>query len=251
MSSLRNAISQLASKFAAGVLDAIRNASIEDLLREVQPNGAAPQPVARAAVETLAAPTPGRRRGRLVRRSADNIAQVVERMVALLGAHPKGLRSEQLRDKLGLRANEIPRPIAQDLAERKISKVGEKRATTYFAGAAKAVAAKTPPEPTAKVSKPAGKISKPSARKPAAPSANLKGTPKAAAKKAGAPKPKPQPAAKVAAPTKPAAKPKKKAPSKPAKPTLKAVAKPVEPKVTPAVQIEAAPPKAAPVEVPS
>ena len=46
MSSLRNAISQLASKFAAGVLDAIRNASIEDLLREVQPNGAAPQPVA-------------------------------------------------------------------------------------------------------------------------------------------------------------------------------------------------------------
>jgi hypothetical protein len=54
-------------------------------------------------------------------------------MVALLRAHPTGLRSEQIRAELGLRANEMPRPIAMALSKKKIRKTGQKRATTYFA----------------------------------------------------------------------------------------------------------------------
>ena len=54
-------------------------------------------------------------------------------VVAKLGEHKTGLRSEQLQKALKLDKREISGPLAQALAAKKISKKGEKRATTYFA----------------------------------------------------------------------------------------------------------------------
>ena len=152
-SSLRNRLSELAASFSAGVLDAIRGASLEELLSE-SPGGKTRAPArvpvragvhATAAAVVTGAAAPSRRRrngGRLPRRSAGDISQAVENIVGLLGENPGGLRAEQIRQKLGLQAKELPRPLKEGLEGGRLSKVGRKRATTYFAGAAPSKAAR-------------------------------------------------------------------------------------------------------------
>lgn len=178
---LRNSIHQMAADFASSVLKAIRGASLEDILTESQAGGAghaAPavrrgpgrprrNPLPAAAPAAHAAPTaragrPARaaRSGRLGRRSPADIANVIKRIVGLLESHPNGLRAEQIRASLSLQAKELPRPIADALAGHKISKVGEKRATTYFAGrrgASATVAKAAKPGKPAKKAKRGGK----------------------------------------------------------------------------------------------
>ena len=175
--SLRNRLNELAASFSAGVLDAIRGASLEELLSE-SPGGKA-RAVARTPVRSVAsapaAEAPSRRRpGRLPRRSAGDISQAVDKIVALLGDNPAGLRAEQIRQKLGLQAKELPRPLKEGLDGGRLSKVGRKRATTYFAGAS-----------------PKGKkaeASSPRAAKKAANAKKGRARPKAAAKKTAAKK---------------------------------------------------------------
>jgi hypothetical protein len=139
-SSLRNRLNELAASFSAGVLDAIRGASLEELLSESsggKTRAAARTPVRSAASATPAAAAPSRRRpGRLPRRSAGDISQAVDKIVGLLGDNPGGLRAEQIRQKLGLQAKELPRPLKEGLDGGRLSKVGRKRATTYFAAGA-------------------------------------------------------------------------------------------------------------------
>ena len=60
---------------------------------------------------------------------------MVDSIVSLLQKNPEGLRAEQIREALSCQAKELPRPLADALAEGRISKTGQKRATTYFAGA--------------------------------------------------------------------------------------------------------------------
>jgi len=154
---LRDTISDLAEAFAASVLNAIRQMSLDEILAEAQRTGGtyaqrgpskligAPAPAATATASS--APGKGRRKGggRLARRSQDQIDAVADSIVALLEKHPKGLRSEQIREMLKLDKKEIPRPIQEALSSNRITSEGQKRATTYFArsaGATKAAAKK-------------------------------------------------------------------------------------------------------------
>jgi hypothetical protein len=131
MSDLRNSIQSLAETFAAGVLQAIRSASLEDILAE----GAAPKrgrgrpPGKRGPGRSPAASTSKR----LARRSANDIAAVTDSIVALVKKHAEGLRAEQIRSQLGIAKKEWIRPLEAALASKKLTKKGEKRATTYFA----------------------------------------------------------------------------------------------------------------------
>lgn len=142
MSSLRSTLTDLAQTFAANVLEAIRQMSLDEILAETQGGGAVGGgrggPRARVALEVGAAGRTGRKKavggGRLSRRSADDIAAIVDDIVGLLEKHSEGLRAEQIRAQLGLEAKELPRPLADALAAKRISKKGQKRATTYFAG---------------------------------------------------------------------------------------------------------------------
>jgi hypothetical protein len=152
--SLRQKLSDLASSFAQDVLQAVRLAPIDELGvgstgqgRGAGPGrGAAPASRsntlegARASApdeEGEAAPSPssGRARpasgGRLGRRSAADIAHVIDRITALLRQSPKGLRAEQIRQNLGLQAKELPRPLKEGFEGGRFGKSGEKRATTY------------------------------------------------------------------------------------------------------------------------
>ena len=139
---LRSRLDDLASAFASGVLAAIRGASLEDLLSETSGSSGRGPSAARSASsrrpaaagpDAAAAPARTGKRGRLARRSATDIAGMIERIVGLLKQSPKGLRAEQIRARLGLVAKEMPRPLKEGLAAGRLAKSGEKRSTTYFA----------------------------------------------------------------------------------------------------------------------
>jgi hypothetical protein len=126
---LRDTLNRLALDFTRNVLQAIRSASLEDLERETKNASSfrGPRPTAKGPA--------ARKGGRLARRSADDLSAVVDRIVALLEAHPDGLRAEEIRNELGLLPKELPRPIAGALADKRITKHGQRRATRYFARA--------------------------------------------------------------------------------------------------------------------
>ncbi len=141
---LRDTISDLAEAFAASVLNAIRQMSLDEILAEAQRTGGtyaqrSPSKLigtsAPAAATASSAPKKAGRKagGRLARRSQDQIDAVADSIVSLLEKHPKGLRSEQIRSMLKLDRKEIPRPIQEALSAHKITSQGQKRATTYFA----------------------------------------------------------------------------------------------------------------------
>lgn len=137
MSNLRNAIEQLAATFADGVIAAIRSASFEEIASLGGPTTSARVRRGGAAA-AKAAPAGARSRigkgGRLRRRSKADLGAVLDSIVALVSKHPDGLRAEQIRKELGLVAKELPRPLAEGLDSKRLTKKGEKRATTYFAG---------------------------------------------------------------------------------------------------------------------
>jgi len=137
--SLRAHLNELASSFASGVLAAIRTASIEDLLAESGSGRRLPSVRVAGAARTV------RGSGRLARRSAEDIGRVLERITGLLRGTPRGLRAEEIRQRLNLLSKELPRPLKEGLATGRLGKSGNKRATTYFlkgGGRAAAPAAK-------------------------------------------------------------------------------------------------------------
>jgi hypothetical protein len=131
MSDLRSSIQSLAQSFAAGVLKAIRASSLEDILAET--SGARRGPGRPPGKRGPGRP-PGSSSKRLARRSAKDIASVTESIVALVKRHPKGLRAEQIRAELGIAKKEWMRPLGLALDSKKLTKKGQKRSTTYFAG---------------------------------------------------------------------------------------------------------------------
>lgn len=147
MSNLRNTIESLASQFASSVLDALRSASIDELA-DVAGRGAPARrgpgrPRAESNEGAAAAPRAGApgargaargRGGRLGRRTQSDITRMVESIVDVLAKNASGLRSEQIREALNVEAKELPRPLAEALSTGRVTKTGQKRATTYFAG---------------------------------------------------------------------------------------------------------------------
>ena len=136
-SSLRSQLNDLANTFADGVLAAIRTANLEDLLaesgsRRTRGGGGGGQP------------DPLRRKGgRLPRRSRDQIAKTLDRVVAAVkSSKGKGLRAEEIRKALSLDVREVPRVLKEGLRTRALRSKGQKRATTYFASAGGKVAPK-------------------------------------------------------------------------------------------------------------
>jgi hypothetical protein len=128
MGNLRTTIERLASDFAGSVIEALRSASIDELMELTNHRRRAPE---------ASAPASRARRGkggRLGRRSPTEIASMVDSIVSLLQKHPDGLRAEQIREALGCEAKELPRPLADGVEAGRLTKTGQKRATTYFAG---------------------------------------------------------------------------------------------------------------------
>ena len=118
-------------RFANAVVDAIRGASLHELVaadgRAGAGRGAASGPVAKATGPKTT------RTGRLKRRSSEDIGQVLDQIVALVKKNKDGLRAEQIRTELDLQAKELPRVLKEGLRSKRLRKAGQKRATVYSA----------------------------------------------------------------------------------------------------------------------
>jgi DNA/RNA-binding domain of Phe-tRNA-synthetase-like protein len=58
------------------------------------------------------------------RRSAETIAQELDKIVGLLKKNPDGMRSEHIREALGMIAKEMPRLLAEGLKTKKLKAKG-------------------------------------------------------------------------------------------------------------------------------
>jgi hypothetical protein len=99
-------------------------------------NGRRVQVVAGGDREAPPLSTPAARKGkngRLPRRSAEEIAAMLNKVVLLVRTQKNGLRAEEIRSKLGLLPKEMPRVLKEGIAAKKLTSKGQKRATTYFA----------------------------------------------------------------------------------------------------------------------
>ena len=70
--------------------------------------------------------------GRRVRRSAEQLAEVQEKVIAVLSKKP-GLTSEEIQETLGLEKRELQRPLTLLREERRIKTKGQKRGMKYYA----------------------------------------------------------------------------------------------------------------------
>jgi hypothetical protein len=135
MANLRSALDDLASSFAESVLDAIRGASLQDLLGETSgaPRRGPGRPKGAATPEANGKPARVVRSGRLQRRSPEDIAKALEQVVALVKKSKTGMRAEEIRQQLGMEAKEMPRVLKEGLVKKALKSRGQKRATTYTA----------------------------------------------------------------------------------------------------------------------
>lgn len=137
MSNLRSTIDRLASQFAGSIIEALRGASLDELMEVAGSRGAARRGRGGVAAAAAGAELGARRRGRggrLGRRTPDDIARMIDGIVDLLAKNPNGMRAEQIREALDVEAKELPRPLADAVASGRLTKTGQKRATTYYVG---------------------------------------------------------------------------------------------------------------------
>ncbi len=122
-------LSELATLFAQEVLATVRSVSLGELLAAPHGDEGAPRP---NEATTRKSPSVGRSSGRLPRRSAQEIAGTLEKIVRLVKGHKTGLRAEQIRQELGLSPKEMPRILKEGLSTNQLKSKGQKRATTYL-----------------------------------------------------------------------------------------------------------------------
>jgi len=172
-------IQALSADFATNIVAAIRQASLSELMGGLETHVTKP---AKAPKEP-AAPR-ARKAGRLPRRSLEDLNAMADRIVQAVSESSGGLRAEKIRAELGIAPNELARPLSVALADKRLTKIGHKRATIYIAATAKPA---TSPKTAPKAKKPAKKSAPKAKAKPKAP-AKKKPTAKKkpAAKKASA-----------------------------------------------------------------
>ena len=73
-----------------------------------------------------------------VRRSSEELHKLANEIVAIVKAHPKGIRTVDIKAKMGFDSGHarwklFAKPLSLALASKKIRKRGERNSTTYFA----------------------------------------------------------------------------------------------------------------------
>ncbi|HTB77372.1 MAG TPA: hypothetical protein VK762_29205 [Polyangiaceae bacterium] len=140
MANLQSQLNTLATNFANQVMATLQGASLHDLASSGGGgnvgNGRPVQVVAggdREAPPLSTRAAAKGKNGRLARRSADEIAAMLNKIVLLVKTQKNGLRAEEIRSKLGLLPKEMPRILKEGISTKKLTSKGQKRATTYFA----------------------------------------------------------------------------------------------------------------------
>jgi hypothetical protein len=124
---LESTLQSLAATFTQKLIEALSRSTLDDLL---EISGEAEWVNKKRTSGVLIPGKPAR----LARRSPEAIAELLTKVVTLLGHHSEGLRAEVIRTELGLQAKELPRIFREGTATNVLQCTGEKRATTYFVG---------------------------------------------------------------------------------------------------------------------
>jgi hypothetical protein len=137
---LRNRIRIAATQFTDDVIAvftetfAAAAAQFSGAPRKARAAKAAPVRHAPAGKKTRVAKKAKRASGKRIRRSTAALAKAGDQVLKLLASNRKGLRIEAINKAIGTTTRELMRPVQKLLDEKKIRKVGERRATTYFLG---------------------------------------------------------------------------------------------------------------------
>jgi hypothetical protein len=139
MPTLTSQLQSLAQSFTQQVIAAIQAAPLNEIMASGGTSTANPRSARALGGGGMPDPlviTPAKRAakpGRLPRRSAVEIAAMLSKIVLLVKTHKVGMRAEEIRSALGLQAKEMPRILKEGLAKKKLTRKGQKRATTYLA----------------------------------------------------------------------------------------------------------------------
>jgi hypothetical protein len=206
---LNESVQTLISKFVNDLRHLLSNVPLHDLISNEEIETVVPATLSRASKPR--ASTGAKRKvktgksGRLARRTPEQLREAAGEVAGLLKSNKDGLRSEEIREALGMDVREVPRVLKQAMEEGLIKILGGlKRATRYGAGKGSKAARKAPRKAPKKASKPARKPTAKKARK--APKAARKAPRKATRKPTPAKARKPA-AAKKRARKAPAAAP--------------------------------------------
>ncbi len=155
----------LVDKLEGALAEKLQSMSLDEIV-EMRESGAA---VTRKPGRAAKGKRPKRSTGRLPRRSAEEIAQVVTKVVSLLKKHKGGLRAGDIKSALKLETRELPRVMREAVASGEVHTTGQKRATVYSVGGGREKAVKRAPKRAKKAAKkkPAKKVAKKAKRKPA------------------------------------------------------------------------------------
>ena len=190
---IENVLQEVTDKFTSDVLEALRahgHELIDEMFGEAPDDDApARAPRAQKAPRAAKAASKGPKAkpakkaakstsGRLARRTPEEIAAAVGKVVTALKKAPEGLRAEDIRAATGLETKEMPRVLKQGVADKAFKIIGgQKRSTTYgFKGgsASPKKASAKPKKAARKAAKASGKGKAPKAKK-----ATKKAAPKA------------------------------------------------------------------------
>jgi hypothetical protein len=136
MPTLQSQLDALASNFAKAIIAALQRASLQEFVGSDRGRGSSGRTPRREVSVASPGPTVSkaapRKPGRLPRRSADEIAATLNKIILLVKTHKDGMRAEEIRSKLGMQSKEMPRILKEGVSTKKLTTKGQKRATTYF-----------------------------------------------------------------------------------------------------------------------
>ena len=160
----------LVDQFTADLTAVTKRIALEDLHAKLQsvlgdssPKRRGPGRPRKAAATTAAVPQK-RKRGK---RTAADLGKMGAALLAHVRANP-GQRADQIAAALGTDVGTMRLPMRQLIAERKVRTEGQRRGTTYFAGARKAKRAAPKKKRSGRKAKPARKAKATKRKRPTA-----------------------------------------------------------------------------------
>lgn len=139
MSDLNSQISKLVSEFVDNVTALARRAAVDTLTGALDDRNGRRRGGGAAAL-AVGDVLKAERRGKGAKRSSSQLDRLQSRVMEFVTANP-GMRIEQINKELGTSTRDLQLPIRKLIANGSLKSKGEKRATTYFAGAGKRGAA--------------------------------------------------------------------------------------------------------------
>lgn len=140
MSDLNSQISKLVSEFVDNVTALARRAAVDTLTSSLDDRGGRRRGA--GSIAAVGDVLKAERRGKGAKRSSSQLDRLQSRVMEFVTANP-GMRIEQINKELGTSTRDLQLPIRKLIATGSLKSKGEKRATTYFAGAGKRSSSKS------------------------------------------------------------------------------------------------------------